>query len=47
VQRSLATGVIGGLLISTPFTLYVSAAIIYSWLSWTNGDHGQSAVSVD
>jgi cobalt-zinc-cadmium resistance protein CzcA len=46
VQLPLATVVIGGLLTSTPFTLYV-LPIIYRWLSRTNGESGQSPVSVD
>ena len=36
VQRPLATVVIGGLLTSTPFTLYV-LPIIYRWMVPDNG----------
>jgi heavy metal efflux system protein len=37
VQRPLATVVIGGLLISTPFTLYV-LPILYRWLAGNGSD---------
>ena len=36
VQRPLATVVIGGLLLSTPFTLYV-LPILYRWLAGNGG----------
>ena len=39
VQRPLATVVIGGLLTSTPFTLYV-LPIIYRWMVPDNGKRG-------
>jgi cobalt-zinc-cadmium resistance protein CzcA len=39
VQRPLATVVIGGLLTSTPFTLYV-LPILYGWLAARSGENG-------
>ncbi len=42
VQRPLATVVIGGLLTSTPFTLYV-LPIIYKWLVPDNGNGNHAA----
>ena len=44
VQRPLATVVIGGLLISTPFTLYV-LPILYRWLAGNGSDEAAPAAN--
>ncbi|HJU29274.1 MAG TPA: CusA/CzcA family heavy metal efflux RND transporter [Candidatus Binataceae bacterium] len=44
VQRPLATVVIGGLLTSTPFTLYV-LPILYRWFARSNGKSKSSAAA--
>ncbi len=44
VQRPLATVVIGGLLTSMPFTLYV-IPILYSWIAPKNGDPAPTAAN--
>ena len=46
VQRPLATVVIGGLLTSTPFTLYV-LPILYSWIARLGGENGTGGESLD
>ena len=47
VQRPLATVVIGGLITSTPFTLYV-LPLIYSWMAGNGGDTSpQPSASLD
>ena len=46
VQRPLATVVIGGLLTSTPFTLYV-LPILYGWLAKGRGENGTSQVQAE
>jgi cobalt-zinc-cadmium resistance protein CzcA len=43
VQRPLATVVIGGLLTSMPFTLYL-IPILYRWIAPKNGDQAQTGV---
>lgn len=42
VQRPLATAVIGGLLASMPFSLYV-LPILYRWIAPKNGDSGPAS----
>jgi cobalt-zinc-cadmium resistance protein CzcA len=44
VQRPLATVVIGGLLTSMPFTLYV-IPILYSWIAPKNGDSASNGAN--